>query len=101
MLWELANRAFQVHAKANINISEGFVGCIADEIWIKVPLSDEYEEIYASNFGRIRRNGKVSFGSICDSGYMIITIVGTTKKQMRVHILVCMAFHGMPPDNKY
>lgn len=32
---------------------------------------------------------------------MIITIVGTTKKQMRVHILVCMAFHGMPPDNKY
>lgn len=74
---------------------------ITDEIWMRIPLDETYEEIYASNLGRIRRRGKESYGTKTDGGYMRIGIYqnGERKKAM-VHRLICLAFNGFPPDGK-
>ena len=72
------------------------IDLIIGEEWRIVPYP-EYEELYASSHGRIKRaNGKITYGNKA-GGYMKInatTIDKTRKIHLNVHILIASAFYG-------
>lgn len=77
------------------------------EIWKPVVNFENRYEV--SNFGRVRGificnacpEPKMLTTSICERGYAKIYLVGDNGKKLttRVHILVCKAFHGLPPTH--
>lgn len=68
-----------------------------NEIWKYVPITNVSEEIYVSNYGRVRRDNKVYYGNKSQSGYMRIHVYdGERYHTIGVHRLVCFAFHGPP-----
>jgi hypothetical protein len=71
------------------------------EIWKKI--SNEYDNYFVSNFGRIKVKGRnPHYGTLMKDGYYrtnLINKIQGTRKKFRVHRLVCQAF--LPnPDNK-
>jgi hypothetical protein len=73
---------------------------MTEEIWRAVtpPEFAAYYEV--SSLGRIRRShDKITIGSRSNSGYHTVALhVGGKRVDFRVNILVCLAFHGMPPS---
>lgn len=70
------------------------IDIIENEIWKRVLLND-FEEIYASNYGRIKKNNVFSYGTLRKSGYYEIKIKNIVKNKyftFRVHRLICIAF---------
>lgn len=87
---------------------------LPDEVWRDCPI---YPEIEASSHGRIRRkphtteqhNGGFrthvsapTFGTICkaskDARHLYFTYRYRGVSNVKVHVAVCSAFHGMPLD---
>lgn len=71
------------------------------EIWKDVPMFENYE---ASNLGQIRSKITGTIMRACKNhpnkrGYYQLSLkIGTNKRVTRkVHTLVCLAFHGLPP----
>lgn len=69
-------------------------GDFADEVWRPIP---GFDDIFASSLGRIRRSDGILVSSHFNGGYEVISIRGNVKK--RVHHLVCLSFHGVPPND--
>ena len=77
---------------------------IDNEVWKKVPLGEDYQEVYASSLGRVRKNNKTTTGTKRESGYYDIKVYNVKDKKrysFRVHRLVCMAFHENPENKPY
>jgi len=70
------------------------------EIWKKVPINSSYD-IYASNYGRIKKGTEITTGRINKHGYMIFrTTVNDNCISMFVHRLVCLTFNGKAPNGR-
>ena len=69
---------------------------IEGEVWKQVPLGKDYQEVYASSLGRIRKKNKltkVTSGNKRECGYCDIDIYSNKEqryKSFRVHRLICM-----------
>jgi hypothetical protein len=65
-----------------------------DEEWVELPA--DWNGLKASTKGRIRypKNGRITSGYV-NQGYLH---VGYRGKHIKVHTLVCIAFHGAKPD---
>jgi hypothetical protein len=77
---------------------------IEGEVWKSVPLGKDYQEVYASSLGRIRKKDKVTMGTKRESGYYDIKVYHIKDGKnytFRVHRLVCMAFHKNPENKPY
>jgi hypothetical protein len=73
-----------------------FVPDLENEIWKSPP---DYNGIEVSSAGRIRsKTGIVTSGSPSPSGYKYIKF---NRKNVFVHILICLAFHGPKPTPKH
>jgi hypothetical protein len=75
---------------------------LTNEVWktLDVP---EYRTIKVSSCGRINDNGKIMNGCDHKSGYLRKKWKNDEKdtyEDIGVHILVCMAFHGIPENYK-
>jgi hypothetical protein len=74
---------------------------LPNEVWREVP---GVPEIKASSLGRVRWNdGKPRIGSWQRSsgqGRYILTVGRSPAKNYMVARLVCLAFHGIPPNDK-
>lgn len=66
-----------------------------DEEWRLVP---GFDDVYASNFGNIRRDNIPYSHSKTKAGYIRIKIDNT---KYFVHQLVCRTFHGEPSNGRY
>lgn len=81
------------------------VEVIPDEIWKKVPLV-EYEEIYASNLGRIRKTGsQPNYGTLLYSDYYGTRLRHITENKtyhsFQVHRLVAFTFLENPEKKPF
>lgn len=80
---------------------------IEGEVWKQVPLGKDYQEVYASSMGRIRKKNKltkVTSGNKRECGYCDIDIYSNKEqkyKSFRVHRLICMAFHENPENKPF
>jgi hypothetical protein len=74
---------------------------IDNEIWVSL-LNPLFKGIEISNFGRIKsKKGIITYGKI-HSQYRRVSISQNAKaKNVFVHRLVCLAFHGSQPDLTY
>lgn len=73
---------------------------IEDEVW-KTPLIEGIDDsIRVSSHGRIKaKNGRISYGRKPNGGYRNATVYIYGKpKNLKVHTLVCSAFHGKKPQ---
>lgn len=66
---------------------------IDDEIFKLIP---GFDNVYASNYGRIKKGNRILKGSLHSSGYKY---VGINSNSYRIHRLVCLAFHGNSPSS--
>ena len=64
-----------------------------DEVWVDIPGSDNAQ---VSNYGQVRRNGKLCKQYYDSEGYARVT-VGGQRGRDRVHRFVAMAFCHQPP----
>lgn len=63
-----------------------------------------YVDYLASSFGRIysMKSGKIVTGNLRPDGYTQINIpIDNINKEIFIHVLICRAFHGNPPDITY
>ena len=63
-----------------------------------------YIDYLASSFGRIysMRSGKILSGTLRVDGYMQVSVVvGDHTKSVAIHVIICHAFNGNPPDPTY
>lgn len=77
---------------------------IKGEVWKQVPLGEDYQEMYASSLGRIRKKDKVTKGTKRECGYCDIDVYSNKEqkyKSFRAHRLVCMAFHDNPQNKPF
>lgn len=77
---------------------------IEGEVWKLVPLGKDYQEVYASSLGRIRKKDKVTTGNKREIGYYDIKVYNIKDQKLhsfRVHRLVCMAFHENPENKPF
>lgn len=70
---------------------------LKDEIWASL-YDPKYMQASVSNLGRIKHMGAVSYGSVHADKYFRKKIATIRYK---VHYLICLAFHGNPPDITY
>lgn len=76
---------------------------ITGELWKKCPLGDDFDEVFASNIGRIKIKQKIpTYGTLRQNGYYDIKIYNNKEnkyKSFRVHRIVALAFLENP-ENK-
>jgi hypothetical protein len=66
--------------------------------WRPIPGFDRYE---ASEFGDIRRGLRILIPTEGRTGHLRVTVYAAGRQyRTGVHRLVCMTFHGLPPDDK-
>lgn len=70
-----------------------------EEIWLPVSRNEAYE---VSNQGRVRRGTRILRPNPSKDGYVTVALSRDGKERtVRIHILVCEAFHGPKPKIEY
>jgi len=69
------------------------------EVWRKVTnFPDLIQDVWVSNFGRLKTNRVVTFGIMSDGGYFMTQLSFKSKRIFKkIHTLVCHTFHGPAP----
>ena len=70
---------------------------IPDEIWVSLR-EEKYNKQEVSNYGRFRRNGRITIGHKDAAGYYIKQI---GQNEYKAHFLICLAFLGNVPTKEH
>lgn len=72
-----------------------------DEIWRPIPNGLFDDEVFASDKGNIKVKDRVYKGKLDSHGYLRIYLMKDGQnKATFAHRIVCLAFHGYPPNGK-